>query len=129
MSKLSIASWGLLIGATGQMGFYGRLFPSSLAWLVWVVLLLPWLTVFTVSFCKQPPFGPRAFRYCLVFAMGLYVVITLLAETLYLIIHPAPSGHFPLIVARILMYLSAFSFIVFVRACIVLRRCETQSDA
>ena len=129
MNKLSIASWGLLIGAIGQGLFYGLLFPRLPSWAVMAPLFLPWLTVFTISFCKVPPFGPRPFRYFLIFAMCWFGVLTLLAEALYFIIHPAPHGHFSITTARVLIYIGAFSFIVFVRVCIFLRSHEAINDA
>jgi len=129
MGTLSIASWGLLIGAMGQSAFYKCVFPPLSGWIVLCALFVPWLTVFAISFCNRPPFGPRPFRWCLIFAMCWYAVMTLLAETLYFVIQPVPHGHFPLIVARVLMYaFGAVSFFVFIRACIVLRRYETKHE-
>jgi hypothetical protein len=93
------------------------------------VMSLPWLTVFVISFCRQAPFGPRLFRYCLVFAMCWYGATTLLAEALHFFIQVAPPKHLPIAVARVLMYLGAFSFIVFVRACIDLRGYEAKNKA
>ena len=130
MSKLSIASWGLFFGAIGQGLFYRCLFPSWPTWIgarvLFALLLLPWLTVFTVSFCKRPPFGPRPFRCCLTSAMCWYAVITLLAETLNLFVQPAPREHLSITMARVFMYLGAFSFIVFIQTCVVLRRYEME---
>jgi hypothetical protein len=57
--------------------------------------------------------------------MCWYATMTLLAEALHLLIKPAPHGHFPNAVARVLIYVGALSFIVFVRDCIELRRYET----
>jgi hypothetical protein len=129
MSRLNIASWGLLIGAIGQSGFYGSLFPRLPDWIMFPILALPWLTVFIISFCNQPPFGPRLFRYFLVFTMCWYGVVTLLAEALHFFIHPAPYGHFSITVARVLTYLGALSFIVFVRACRDLSIYEVKTNA
>lgn len=130
MNTLGIASWGFLIGAMGQWAFFGTLFPHLSDRLVVGTLLIPWLTVFTISFCNRAPFGPRPFRRCLLFAMVWYAVMTLLAEILYVWIQPAPRGHFSLIVGRLLMYpFGAASIFVFVRACIVIRRNETKPDA
>ena len=127
MGTLNVASGGLLIGALGQLAFYASLFPRLPTWVVYTPLLIPWLTIFTISFCRQPPFGPRPFRYALVSAMCWYAVATLLAESLYFLLRPAPSGQFSFTLARLLMYLGAFSFIVFVRFCIALRRHETEN--
>jgi hypothetical protein len=124
MGELNIASWALLIGAWGQMGFYGLLFPRLPTWAIMAPLYLPWLTVYVISFCRVAPFGPRPFRYCLTFAMCWYAVMTLLAEGLYLITRPVPLGHLPILAVRLCTYLAALSFTVFVRVCIQLRRYE-----
>ena len=130
MGTLSIASWGLLIGAMGQAAFYSDLFPHLPAWLVISTLFVPWFTVFGISFCKQAPCGARPFRRFLIFAMCWYAVTMLLAEILHFVIQPPPHGHFSLIAARFLMYgFGAASFFVFIRACIVLRRYEKKPDA
>ena len=130
LGKLSIASWGLLIGAMGQWAFYHRILPRFPDWLVFGALAIPWLIVFTISFCNRPPFGPRLFRQCLIFAMSWYVAMTFLAETLHFLVQPAPRGHFSLIAARVLMYVfGAVSVTAFVRAGISLRRYETKPEA
>ena len=128
MSKLGIASWGLLFGAIGQSVFYRCLFPTSPDWdkVRLGLLLLPWLTVFIISFCNRPPFGPRPFRYCLSVAMCSYAFINMLAEALNFYVHPGPCEHLSMTIARVLMYLGTFSFIVFIRTCVVLRRYETE---
>jgi hypothetical protein len=128
MNQLSIVSWGLFIGAIGQGVFYGYLFPHLPTRIVTGISLLPWLIVFVISFCKVAPFGPRPFRYCLVFAMCWYTGVTLLAETLYLLTRPAASKHFSIIVARIPTYLGLLSFIVFVRVLFALRRYEPENN-
>ena len=124
MSMLNVASWALLMGAMGQCALYSELFQRLPPWIIFVALLPPWLTVYTISFCRQAPLGPRRFRHCLIFAMCWYAIMTLLAETLHLVIHPSPRGHFSITVARVLTYVGALTFIVFVRACIQLRRHE-----
>jgi hypothetical protein len=128
MSKLSIASLGLLFGAIGQSVFYRCLFPSSPAWdkVRFGLFLLPWLTVFTISFCNRPPFGPRPFRYCLSAAMCSYAFVTMLAEALNLYVQPGSLEHLSMTIARAFIYLGTFSFIVFIQTCIVLRRYETE---
>jgi hypothetical protein len=125
MGKLSIASWGLWVGALGQAGLYGNLLPQLPTWAVYAPLLLPWLTVFTISFCRVAPFGPRPFRNCLLFAICWYAVMTAIAEASFLIIHPATQGQFPVIAARILTYFGVLSFIVLIPAYISLRRLDS----
>jgi len=124
MNQLSVASWGLFIGAIGQGILYGYLFPHLPMWIVTGITLLPWLIVFGISFCRVAPFGPRPFRYCLVFAMCWYTVVALLGETLYFLTRPATNKHFSIIPARVPTYLGLLSFIVFVRVVFALRRYE-----
>lgn len=125
MGKLNIASLGLFFGALGQAGLYGNLLPQLPAWAIMAPLFLPWLTVYTISFCKVAPFGPRPFRNCLLFAICWYAVMTVIAEILLFVFHPAPQGHFPVFVARILTYVAALSFIVLIRAYVFLRRSDS----
>ena len=124
MSRLHVASWGLLLGAVGQAALYNDLWPRIPLWILFAALLPPWLTVYVISFCRQAPFGPRRFRHCLIFAMCWYAIVTLLAEALHFLNRPVPRGHFPASVARVISYAGAFSFIVLVRACVQLRRDE-----
>ena len=107
------------------MAFYWRLFPSVPRWIAAALVFIPWLTVFTISFCNRPPFGPGPFRRCLIFAMSWYAAMTLIAEVFYFALAPAPPGHFPLAVARVLMYVfGILSTVVFVRVCNKLRHYE-----
>lgn len=72
----------------------------------------------------QPPFGPRTFRHFLVCAMCWYGTTALLAEIVRVSIHTEPTQVLRLNVARIFIYVSALSFIVFIRACTALRGYE-----
>jgi hypothetical protein len=125
IGKLSVASWGLWLEAIGQAGLYRNL-PFHLPfWAILAPLFLPWLTVYTISFCKVPPFGPRPFRNCLLFAVCLYVLLTMIAEASITIIHPSPQGpHFPIIAAQVLTCVGALSFIVLIPAYLSLRRLD-----
>ncbi len=124
MGRLNIASWALLIGSLGQLSFLAPLFPNLPYWVVWIPLLPPWLTIYTISFCRQSPFGARPFRYALMLAMGWYAGFTLLGELLVFLTHPAPWGDFSFTLGRLFMYPGALSFIVFLRFCVALRRHE-----
>ena len=122
MGKLNVASWGLCLGAVGQAGLCGNLLPHFPLWAIMAPLYVPWLTVFTISFCKVPPFGPRPFRNCLLFAICWYVAVTAIAEAFFLILPAAPQGHFPLVAARAITYVGALSFFVLIPAYVSLRR-------
>ena len=53
MGAINIASWGFGIGAGGQMAFYWLLFPGVPRWIPAALVFVPWLTVFTISFCNR----------------------------------------------------------------------------
>jgi hypothetical protein len=124
IGRIHMLSWGLLVGAVGQSLLWGGIFPRAPRWMVFAALLPPWLTVYTISFCRQAPFGPRPFRYCLLFAMCWYALMTATAETLHAFLKPTHDGHVPNTAARILTYLGAVSFVVFIPAFMVLKRYE-----
>src|SRR5579864_1241864 len=124
MSRLHVASWALLVGAAGQCKLYGILFPRFPSWIIFVALLPPWFTVYTISFCRRAPFGSRRFRHCLIFAMCWYAVMTLVGETLHVVFRTAQVEAFPNVLAQVLTYVGALSFIVFIRTCRVLRSNE-----
>jgi len=115
----------LWIGAAGQGVFFAALFPRCPRWVAFSLLLLPWLTIYTISFCRRPPCGPRIFRLVLVAAMCWYAAATLLAESLNLLVHASSWGH-SLVIARVLMYFGDFSFVVFLRFCARLRGIERE---
>ena len=134
MGTLNIASWGLVIGAFGQLFSFTDLFPHVSNKFVGAILLFPGLTVFILSFCNAPPpISPRSFRWCLIVAMLWYALAAILVEVLRIFVPVAPRGHDPVIAARVIigarviMYLGALSFIVFIRACVILRRHETNA--
>jgi hypothetical protein len=122
MFWLNLTSFGLLVGAGGQALLLMCVLPRVPQWIVWMPLLAPWVTVYFVSFCRQPPCGPRVFRSVLIFAMCWYSVATLTAQSLYLLIRP--SSHFSFKLAHLLMYLGALTFLVLLRFCATLRRLE-----
>ncbi len=72
MGKLNLASWGLIVGALGQWGFYGRLFPRVPNWAIMMALFLPCYALILITFCNSPPFGPCSFRRCLLAGMCSY---------------------------------------------------------
>lgn len=126
MSKLHVASWGLMLGSLGHLACLTQFIPSS-GWpyrCVAALVFVPWLTVYTISFCKQPPCGPRRFRHLLIFAMSWYALMTAISETLNLLVRPTSVEHFPIVIARALMYCGALTFMVFIKACRTIRGYE-----
>src|SRR5579864_7185809 len=124
MGILNIASLGLLIGALGQSLLWGNPFPRLPQWIVLIQFLPPWLTVYTISFCRQAPFGPRVFRHCLMFAMCWYATMTMLVEARYLFFHIEQHGRFEIVAAQSLTTLGIFALIVLVWAWVRIRRFE-----
>lgn len=129
MGRISISSLGLWIGAAGQRLLLTAWVPLSRLDIILIALFVPWLTVYTISFCKEPPFGPRRFRHCLLFAMGWYTVMTLCTETVQVLTHLNRHNHIVNVMGQVLTYTGALSFIVFFRACVELRRYETMGVA
>lgn len=121
LGKLHLSGLSLLPGAMGLYWFYGRLFPSVPKWIVWAVLLLPWLTIHIITFFNQPPFGPRPFRRCLLAVAGAYASLVAIAEAIQFV-HPLPpDGGITLTHARVLMAIGCLCFIPFARAYRILR--------
>ena len=90
------------------------------------VLLLPWLIVNAISFCKIPPCGPRSFRRCLLIVMCWYALVCIVAEGIEFFIPNLPEGKVSLTVMRILMYFGVLSFIPFTYAYVAFRRYEVE---
>jgi len=128
MNRLHIAGWGLLVGAAGQCGLLAPSVPRLPEWIVFTSLLPPWLTVYTISFCRKAPFGPRRFRHCLIFAIGWYAIMTFAAESLRFCLPPVRIGHCPAMFARALIYSGWISIVALVRTCILLRHYETSTS-
>lgn len=129
MSAINLASLCLAVGAMGQFWFYGRYLPNLPRWLVWGFLFLPWVAASGISFCSRPPFGPRAFRFCLLTVMVWYTSVSFFAEVIQHCEHLPADGHIPITAARILMYFGFLSFAVFIATCIALRRYETKGTS
>ena len=124
MGKLNVPSFALLIGSMGQMALLAPIFPHWPPKFVWAFLLPPWLIIYTITFCRQPPFGPRGFRRALSLAMYWYGIATMTAEVLHCALRPAPWGAFSPLPARILMYSGATTFFLYARYCLFLWRLE-----
>jgi hypothetical protein len=113
----------------GQMLLIAPLFPNFPSWLLLTFLLLPWLTIHFISFCREPFLIPRHFRYVLLFAMSGYGVACVIAEAVHFLLKPAPEPHSSVYAARIIMYSGGLSFIVFIRFCFWLRSYEANEAA
>jgi hypothetical protein len=115
MGILNIASLGLLFGAVGQSVLWG---PSGHHGWIYVSLLPPWLTIYIVSFCRQAPCGPEAFRRFLMFAISWYSITTFLLEMRYFL-RAERLGNLDVVVAQALIGIGLLSLVV--PACVWLK--------
>ena len=121
---INLSSLALLVGAFGLNWFYTR-FPLHLPhWLIQAILFLPWLAVFTISFCNAAPFGPRTYRRTLAGVMCWYFLLAVGTEIGQQIWHLSPDGCVPLIAARCLVLFGFLSFIPFTLAIRLLRKID-----
>ena len=115
MGKLNVAGWVLSLGAVGQALLLGDFFGRFPSWLLFALLLGPWLLVYTISFCRVAPCGPSRFAQMLIAAMAWYSVDTIACELIWLRFPIHRLGLESALIAHALCYLSALSFIVLIR--------------
>src|SRR5262249_10557977 len=115
MAALSVASWGLFIGGLGLSLAYGSLIPALPHWIGVGLSIPPWLVIFSISFCNVPPFGPRVFRRCLLFALCWYAAAAILAEAVSLG-RSGASAESHLIAAWAMVCFGTLSFVPIARA-------------
>lgn len=126
LGRLHLLGLSLAAGAMGLFWFYGRTVTAVPRWIIWVVLLLPWLTVHTITFCNAPPFGPKPFRRCLLAAVFGYASLAVGAEVIQLVHRLPADGSFPVAAARALMYAGCLGCIPLSRAYLSLRSLEAE---
>jgi hypothetical protein len=54
LRRLNIANVGLMFGATAQGILYRSVLSRNSQWLIALLVLPPWLLIYTVSFFKTP---------------------------------------------------------------------------
>jgi hypothetical protein len=121
------------LAVMGQVALFGgALEPHDSVWkaVVCLLLLLPWLVVFSITFLKQPLLSASAFNRCLVFALVSYAATTIVAELLiYWKLVPPESPRFARGAAQFLMHVGWFSMIPFVALYLTNRAIIRNSDA
>lgn len=127
LGVLNLSAYGFLVGAMGQAWLLQRAWPAaSTGWLL-LPLCGPWLLVHAISFCNQPPCGPRRFRLCLLFAMGWHLAAAVGAEAAcWVFADPLAPAKVPAWVAHLLTGLGFLPFIPLSRACLFLKRLEAE---
>jgi len=116
MGRINVAGWGLMFGAVGQAVLLHTRFSKVPFWMFYVPLFTPWLLVYTISFCRVAPCGPRRFAQILMLSMVWYSINTLLSELSWLFVRTAPSPVFLVVLPHALIAIGACSFFVLVPA-------------
>jgi hypothetical protein len=120
LGALNVASYLLLLGGYGQgLLLADCLLPPHAGRLLIGTLLLPclvpWVTTFTITFCRVAPCGPRMFRRTLFVAMCWYVALTLCAALLYAVHENGKSTDtFGPVIGAVLILVGLLSFVPFV---------------
>src|SRR5689334_5624312 len=112
-----VGYFSLLVGVLGQAGFLSQPVKPYLPPIIAaIIIILPWLIVFIITFTKQPFLPPRPFRICLLFALCWFVALTILAEILhYLGRIPPDSPQFAGTLCRVLMHIGWLSSLCIIR--------------
>jgi hypothetical protein len=126
---LSIGGYfGLFVGVMGQAAVLGPALRERLPALIGVMMVaLPCLIVYTITFFKQSFLPPRAFRWCLLVAMGWFGTVTMFAESLLAFGQlPPESPSYALTPARCMMHAGWLSFLYLIRLYLSVRRFELE---
>jgi hypothetical protein len=121
----------LMFGVMGQTAFISpvikRFLPLPFAVLI---LSLPILILFSITYLKQSILSPRQFRFCLLFALSWFAVLTVLAEVLCQLGYMPPDGpEYGRTFARVLMHLGWLSTLDIIPLYLAVRRFETKQEA
>jgi len=115
-----------MFGATAQGILYRSVLSRNSQWLIALLVLPPWLLIYTVSFFKTPPVGPRRFRRILTLAMCWYAGALLLVEILRTLPWISHEQGLPIGWARLVAYGAIVTYIAFIWSCIEIKRYESQ---
>jgi hypothetical protein len=123
-----IALFSLFFGAIGEYGLYETLVKVHfLKVTIGIVLALPALTIFALTYLKVPILAARRFRYCLLWVLGWFAFFAVLAEVLwsggYL---PSDREDIASSIFRIMMHTGWLSFIPLGFAYVTIRRHESK---
>jgi hypothetical protein len=111
----------LFLGTMGQVALAGALMKSHMpgpigVGLALVIVFPPWVIVVTTTVFRRPILSPRAFRFCLLFAMGWFALVSIAAEvSFYVGCMPPESPAFARTLCRVLMHVGWLSFIPLIR--------------
>jgi hypothetical protein len=121
---INVAGYGLAFGSIGQALLLAPRFPKLPFWMIYLLLLTPWLIIHAASFCSVAPCGPRRFHQILTVAVSWYALNTLLAELLHVSRSSIPPPKYPAAIPHLIICGGAISFAVLIRAVIEIRRYE-----
>lgn len=105
---------GLMIGAVGQSVFLMDYF-SDLSPLIVLIVSIPCLVIFTITFTNEPIVSRSTFRKCLLFTMIYYGIGCILAEATHYFSSSTSLDSTQVIVSRVMMYLGSLSLVGFIR--------------
>jgi hypothetical protein len=117
MGRVNIMGYVLGLGAVGQALMLGNAIHHKVPeWLIFAPLLVPFVTVHIISFCRVAPCGPQRFAQILTFAMAWYVADTVVCELVWLLLPASRSRVYSAVIPHVLAYGCAVSFIALMRA-------------
>ena len=123
-----VGYFSFFIGVLGQALFLEPVTKPHLPAVIAVMIsLLPGLIVFTITFTKQHFLPPRSFRFCLLFAMSWFAVLTIAAEVFHHLGYMPPDSAD--IQSRVFMHIGWLSLLYIVPLYISTRRYESKRDA
>lgn len=123
VGRVNITGYVLGFGAVGQSLLLGNAIQRVPLWLIFIPLLVPFLIVHVISFCRVAPCGPRRWAQMLTFAMSWYIADTAVCELVWLLQPAARSHAYSGTIPHAIAYGCAVSFVVLVRAAREARQC------
>jgi hypothetical protein len=116
VGRVNITGYVLGFGAVGQCLMLGNVIRQVPHWLIFTPLLVPFLIVHVISFCRVAPCGPRRWAQMLMFAMAWYIADTVVCELVWLLLPAARSHVYSAIIPHAIAYGCVVSFVVLVKA-------------
>lgn len=126
-----IGYFSLLIGAMGQAVFLSPVVKPHLpAIIAAIIITLPCLIVYTITFHNQPFLPPRPFRICLFVAICWFAALAIAAEILNHLGHmPPDSPQYAGTSGRVFMHIGWLSLLYIVPRYVAARRFESKGEA
>lgn len=111
--RLTYAAGGLWVAGGGQFGLLNQL--VQLDWIIWALVMIPGLLVFTLTFSKVSPVGARAFGRCLLLAVVWSGVVSIFGEVAYFTRWSQPIEERVVVFSQLCICFGSLSFIPILR--------------